>query len=123
MRSPRAGSNPARSGYIFLELFYVHCSKKQCIGLCWHQKRDKRQTRPWGKKIKKTYTSFKISFPVSKSHCVLFQQSDSASCDRFCKRRPLFFSPHIRHSYLGETITGAFPCHLNLACTLLLAYY
>ena len=114
--SPRRFESCSQRPYLFWTFLR---NKKHCIGVCWHQKRHKRQTGPWDKKIKNT-TSFKISFPVSKSHYVLFQHSDSVSCDRFCKRRPLFFPPHIRHSYLGETITRAFRCHLNLACTLLL---
>ena len=71
--SPRRFESCSQRLYFFRTFLR---NKKHCIGLCWHQKRDKRKTRPWGKKIKNS-TSFKISFPVSKSHCVLFQQSRS----------------------------------------------
>ena len=76
--SPRRFESCSQRLYFFRTFLR---NKKHCIGLCWLQKRDKRKTRPWGKKIKNT-TSFKISFPVSKSHWVLFHQSDSVLCDQ-----------------------------------------
>ena len=96
------GVSPRRFDSCSQRLYFLNFlhNRKPCIGLRWHQKQDKRQTRPWGKKIKKTTSLKKYPFQFQSPTALFYLpaiESDFVPCrDRSCKQGQLFsVSPHI----------------------------
>ena len=117
MGSPRAGSNPARSGRIFFELFYV--TRNIALDFAGIRNGTKGKQGPGARKSKILHHSkypcqFQSPITFYSSKVILYHVTVSVNDVHWSF--PIIYDPV---SWV-KPLHKAFPCHLNLACNLLL---